>query len=839
LAHQPLEREQDAIDSNALVDRLAEQMADSWKKGEQTVAEEYLARYPALLHDPEAALGLIYEELYLRRQSGQAGTAANLLERFPQWREQIQILLDCLQLLETEPAAAVFPAAGESLEDFQLLAELGRGAQGRVFLATQPSLADRPVVLKLAPRFGQEHLSLARLQHTHIVPLYSVQEYRSRNLRGLCMPYFGGTTLAPLLEALVQVPPDRRTGQDLLRALRGAEQSTRVPLSTKGPACQFLARATYVEAICWIGACLAEALHYAQERRLLHLDIKPSNVLLAADGQPMLLDFHLAREAIAQGAPAPAWLGGTPSYMSPEQEQAVAAIREGRRVPVAIDGRSDIYSLGVLLCEALTGTLPFPTGSLVRWLRQRNSQVTVGLANLLGKCLARDARDRYADAAALATDLHRHLADLPLRGVGNSWAESWKKWRRRRPYALVVGSALLLSLIAGGAGVVHVRQQLSKAETALREGRDLLRQNELAAALGALKQGIALAEDLPFSHRLVQQLQQQLRLAERIEAGRELHLFVERVRVLEGTDLPPLRESQSISSHCRSFWEKRDLIIKRLALEPTPELKQQFQNDLLDLAILWTQLRERLAQVGEIDAVYQEALEVLAQAETTFGPSGVIFLERQRLAGTLGLTEIAREAARQASLHPPQTPWEHYALGRALLRAGETTLAKDQFQHALDLQPQGLWPHFYWGKCAFQLEQYEDAVSAFTACVALAPDRAWCVYNRGLAYEALGRLGEALRDYDRALDLDTRLAPAALNRGMLHYREQRYASALADLTRALDSGAKPAVIHYDRALVQLAQGDRAAALASLDLALQHDSNHSEARGLADRLQSGR
>jgi serine/threonine protein kinase/Flp pilus assembly protein TadD len=824
---------------NALVDRLAAQMADSWKRGHQTVTEEYLAQYPMLRHDPEAALGLIYEEICLRRQSGQEDTAANLLTRFPQWQEQIQVLVDCLQLLDAEPTTAVFPAVGEVLQDFRLLAELGRGAQGRVFLATQPTLADRPVVLKLAPRSGQEHLSLARLQHTHIVPLYSVQEYPDRNLRGLCMPYFGGTTLARLLEALADIPPERRTGQDLLRALREAEEGAGVPFSAKGAACQFLAQATYVEAVCWIGACLAEALQYAQERGLLHLDIKPSNVLLAADGQPMLLDFHLAREAIARGDPAPAWLGGTASYMSPEQELAMAAVREGRCMPVAVDGRSDIYALGVLLCEALGGTSPTKTESLVRWFRQRNSQVTVGLADLLGKCLAGDAQDRYADAGALATDLHRHLADLPLRGVSNSWSESWKKWRRRRPYALLLGSALLLSLVAGGLGVVHVRQQLSKADAALREGRDLLRQSELAAAQAALKRGVALAEDLPFSRALVQELRDQLHVVERVEAGRELHLFVERVRGLEGTDLPPLRESQSIASHCRNFWEKRDVIVKFLALEPTLELRQQFRHDLLDLAILWTHLRERLAQVGERDAVHQESLDMLAQAKTAFGPSCVLFLERQRHAAALGLTELAQEAARQGSLHPPQTAWEHYALGRALLRAGDTTRAKDQFQLALDMKPQGLWPHFYWGKCAFQLKQYEEAVSAFTACYALAPDRAWCVYNRGLAYEALGRLDQALHDYDRALALDPSLAAAALNRGMLHYREQRYARALADLTRALDSGATPAVVYYDRALVQLAQGDRPAALASLDLALQCDANNSEARTLADHLRSAR
>src|SRR5262249_35603970 len=145
-------------------------------------------------------------------------------------------------------------------------------------------------------------------------------------------------------------PPGVRTGQGLLDALDRAARVLPVASGTApSPARVFLAGASYVRAVCWVGACLADALQYAHERRLVHLDLKPSNVLLAADGQPMLLDFHLAREPIHPDGGAPAWLGGTAGYMSPEQEAALQAVAQGRPVPCPVDGRSDVYSLGVVL----------------------------------------------------------------------------------------------------------------------------------------------------------------------------------------------------------------------------------------------------------------------------------------------------------------------------------------------------------------------------------------------------------------------------------------------------------------------------------------------------------
>jgi serine/threonine protein kinase len=748
-------------EAECLVEELAAEMARRWERGERPRAEEYLSLHPLLGDQPESALELVYEEIHLRQESGEEVAAEELFGRFPRWRRQVETLLECHHLLAPRLAGPRFPAAGETLGEFRLLAELGRGAQGRVFLAAQPSLADRPVVLKLGPRTGREHLSLARLQHTHIVPLYSCHDFPARRLRGLCLPYFGGATLARILEALSDRPPQERTGQDLLEALRRAQAASPATIPVGGPACRFLAATSFVQAVCWVGACLADALHYAHERGLLHLDLKPSNVLLAADGQPMLLDFHLARGPVAAGRPAPIWLGGTPGCMAPEHQAALEAVSGRGPVPTTVDGRADVYALGRLLWEMLAGRPPNPTGTATRSLRRLNPQVTPGLAALLARCTAPPPQDRYPTAAALAADLRRQLADQPLRGVANrSLAERWGKWRRRRPHALPLAVLLMAGIAAAAAGLDHVCRQGQRARAALCEGEACLEKQQYAEALERWKHGLALADDLPFGGDLTRRLRDRLQVAEQGQAAQELHLFAERVRPLYCADPLPQALARAVETHCRTFWHQRDAIARSLGPQAAPGWTGQVRADLLDLAILWVHLRVRLAMPNELAAARKEALEVLGQAEALFGPSCVLSRERQANAGALGLTDIAEKAFRQSTQQTPSSAWEHCALGLVDFRAGDFRRAAEQMDRALELEPDGLWPNFYRGSCAYHLQQYEDAAAAFSVCVGLAPRSAWCWHNRALAYAALGRLDKARHDCHRASRLDPTLAPA-------------------------------------------------------------------------------
>jgi serine/threonine protein kinase/tetratricopeptide (TPR) repeat protein len=817
-----------------LVTALAEQMSRRWRAGERPLAEELLAPHPAILDNPEAALELVAEELYLRHECGEPLAEVAIAARFPRWRRQVLALLECHRVLVPHLAGPRFPEAGEALGDFQLIAQLGRGARGRVFLARQPALSDRPVVVKVSASGGHEHLSLARLQHTHIVPLYSVHEFAARGLSALCLPYFGGATLGELLQRLQGLLPARRSGCDLAAALRHACQASAVPVPTAGPACDFYERASYVQAVCWLGARLADALAYAQERGLVHLDLKPSNVLLAADGQPMLLDFHLARAPLPAGGPAPSWLGGTPCYMAPELHAALAAVRAGRHIVTAVDARADVYALGIMLYEALSGSIPSTGSQFGKQLRRLNPGVSPGLAAILTRCLASDPTRRYPGPAAVGEDLRRFLDDLPLRGVAvRSIGERWRKWRRRRPLALPVWGLLATAVVSAGLSLQRNAAGIERARAALQTGEERLKQRQFAEAAEVFRRGQILAEPLPFRGDLPDRLRQRLRLAERGLAAGELHDWCERIRPVYGTDTLPADQAGKLLSHCRTFWEGRRLIVEQLAGQAELFLDDRVRADLLDVAIVLADLRVRLAAPTQVADARREAIAVLNDAEGLFGTSCVLTAERSRLTTATGHSESVDDAE-LAESHP-RNAWDHFALGRFHFRAGQIEKAERELDLALDLEPGTLWPNFWKGNCAYRLKRFDDAVVAFSVCVALAPDRAWCYANRGMAYSESGRLERAMADFDHAIRLDPTHAAACRGRGLLHYRARRYPEALADLRRSLKFGYDPATAYADLASVHWATGGRAEAVACARRALEIDPGQSRARELLERI----
>ncbi len=576
-----------------------------------------LARFPGL--GDEETVRLIYEEVSLRRESGEDVATTEVVGRYPRYKDELEVLLGCDRMLRPFSRVAVFPAAGDDLGPFRLIEELGRGASGKTYLASEPGLGGRLVVLKVIADVEEEHLSLARLQHTHIIPLFSEQSFPDRGLRALCMPYLGGTSLARLLDSMVDIPPNARQGRHLVEALERAQAGRAAATSSDGPSRRSLERATYVQAVTWIAACLAEGLQSAHEHGLVHLDVKPSNVLIAGDGLPMLLDFHLARRPVGRGERVSDRLGGTPGWMAPEHRAALEAVSQGEPVPQPVDERADVFALGLLLKEALAGPMPARAGLSADSWRRRNAEVSVGLADIVDKCMAPRASERYPSAAALADDLHRHLSDLPLCGVANrSPAEAWRKWRQRRPAALsrfVARLAIVLALaVVLCVAQVFYRQRLQEIVTALDDGQRLRLNGQFAQAASVLARGLDWAHTIPAAGHLRRSLREQLLLARRGQKAAALHELAELVRFRYGVDPPAAEQAQLLADKFGAVWSQRGALLAQDSGGLDANSEQSVRADLLDLAIAWSELRAVLD--GSRDA-----LVILDEAEAACGQS--------------------------------------------------------------------------------------------------------------------------------------------------------------------------------------------------------------------------
>jgi serine/threonine protein kinase len=305
---------------------------------------------------------------------------------------------------------AALPHVGDQFLDYRLLAELGAGAYGRAFLAER---AGRRVALKVGPALGAEPLT--RLRHPNIVPVEEV--FHVGSFRAVVMPYLGGITLAHVLRAVAGLPEPPIRGVALFAATRPELPPGDVPVADAAlrPA---LEAVYYADAVLWLAAQVAGGLAHAHAQGVLHLDLKPANVLFTDTGRPMLLDFHPADH----GRPEPA--GGTLPYMAPEQIDAFS----GR--PRGVDARADLFALGVILYQFFAGKLPYAATAdtsaegLAVALAERervppdpataNPAVPPLAAAVVRRLLAPDPAERFPDARALIAELRRVLRDFPL-----------------------------------------------------------------------------------------------------------------------------------------------------------------------------------------------------------------------------------------------------------------------------------------------------------------------------------------------------------------------------------------------------------------------------------------
>jgi serine/threonine protein kinase/tetratricopeptide (TPR) repeat protein len=792
-------------DSNTL---LLDQ-AERWQRGQPLPVETYFARYPDVAANPEAALDLIYNEIFLREQHGESPRLDEYVQRFPQYAEQLRLQFEVHEAFGEEPRSATveqgLPAPGAAggpqeptlpdgqVPGYEILDELGRGGMGVVYKARQRGL-NRLVALKMIlagsqasprerARFRTEAEAVARLRHPNIIPIYEVNEHDGQL-------YFS------------------------LELAEGGNLSQKIAGAPQAPA----AAAELVET-------LGRAIHHAHQHGIIHRDLKPSNILLVSGGvvsgewseggptrhspltthhsplTPKITDFGLAKLLDAEVSQTGTdGFVGTPSYMAPEQ-----AAGKSREVGPAVD----VYALGAILYELLIGQPPFRGATLLETLEQVRSQEPVpprrrlpklprDLETICLKCLEKDPRRRYSTAEALADDLCRFLAGEPIWARPTPVWQHGVKWVRRRPaVAGLIGVTLAGALTPVGLLVWHNVDLRAKVDRALVDQQERIRlesagQNAEARFRTFLrKHDEALLQGLYAMH--VQ--------------GPDMPANPETVRAAAEAALAEVTNPDGTVA-LSPYWDP----------EQTEEVRTGCYELLLILAE--TAAGPASARTAADRPRVLQALGYLDRARAITSPTWVYHLRR---AGYLGRLGDAPGAARERdAAGEPSAAADYFLLGVEHYQKGELKAAVQDFDRTLGRKADHFWAQYFRAMAHLQLGRYAEAEVGLTACLGRKPDFVWTYLMRGFAASELGKLPAAEADFHKAEQFHPDgVARYALyvNRAALRLKQRREAEAADDLRRAVDLMPEQYRAYLYLALLAKERMDYAGALRHLEQAV--------------------
>ena len=450
---------------------LLERFGHELENGVVNSAEEFLKQLDCEL-EMRFVAALVQSEVAFRNRNGEEVSVEDYFVTFDGLSEYVAEQTVTKEVLHETTAAVTeivdlpdddvktrrLVEAGDKLDDFELIAELGKGSFATVFLARQISM-QRMVALKVSDDHGMEAQTLAQLDHPNIVRVYDQRRESSYNLQLLYMQYLEGGTLLDVLRKVLNLPKEQLDGKLFVKCIDEAIIERGASPNYESVTRKNFESSTWEKTICRIGYQLARALQYAHEKGVLHRDIKPANVLVASDCSVKLADFNISAADTVIGESK---FGGSLAYMAPEQIRAFN--KDDEFDSAQLNAKCDIYSLGVMLYQLLMRELPFyaltksrSTDGLSNMVSERENsieRIKTGLRSTspllrsaLIRCLQPNLLDRPSSASDLANQLKVGL-DSEAENFLFPAVRNWTIVFQKHFYAVCIVVNLLFNALA-------------------------------------------------------------------------------------------------------------------------------------------------------------------------------------------------------------------------------------------------------------------------------------------------------------------------------------------------------------------------------------------------------
>jgi len=743
------------------------------------------------------------------------------------------------------------PVDWPTIPGYDILQRLGEGGMGIVYKARHLGLK-RLVALKMIrggsqaradhlSRFRLEAEAVARLRHPNILQIYDIGEAAGLPFVALELLDGGG-----LDDRLAGTPQSGKQAAELM-------------------------------------VTLARAIHVAHQAGIVHRDLKPTNVLYTSDGVPKITDFGLAKRIDSDdGHTESGQIMGSPSYMAPEQARG-----DSRKVK----SPADVYALGAILYEMLTGRPPFKGETPMETVRQVLDDDPVAPSRLVPrvprdleticlKCLHKDPAKRYQSAEALADDLERYLRGEPILARRTAFWERGAKWARRRPVAAMLLALAATAILGGFLGVLKVQQWRNEAEQRKNDGIMALQSEGMGTSL-RIKDELAKnnLKNLPKAEATLTTLHEKIKgepkLGDLKVAVQEL---LDEVKTRQAEQLS--RESDQLRyAKFLRLWNEalfHDTQFTGLDLSSNQEATRLAAGDALGLYAVagsgdsWAQAplpsslsdRERV----EIAEGCYTLLLVMAEAEPT-PEAGLRRLDQAirlhptptrayhlRLAACQARAGDKAAATRERNLAEqlqPTTAFDHFLVGQEAYKRRDWIGALRHFDKAIPLQRDQFWAHALSALCWLQpeLDGPVQAKYSLNTCLEREPEFAWLYILRGFASSRIpahSRQESALvfesaeSDYDRAREILDRKPNDELryillvNRGLLGFQHDKLDQAAKDLQAAIRLNDRSSQAYESLAIVYLKQGKPDEAVEQFGLAIERKPDWAPLyRGRAD------